>query len=429
MVVIGAGLAGMSAAARLAKAGHQVTLVEQADRVGGSWAVRDLDGVPVDAAPPIFSFPAPWRDLFRKSGRALEAEFARSGEELLPAAPARHVFADGTDFLLPISRGDQHAAIADRFGRPAADRWQDLVDGLGEVWQALRPLGVEGELTDRSQLDRTVRRTLRHRETIADLATRIDQPALAAIILDLARTSGSDPRRTPAFVAVQLYLDRTFGRWSAGAGSTMINILEARLRLRRVQTRIGVRATAISLDDGRVRAVRTEDDELAADAVIGNCDLFQLYRQLLPRTLPTGAARRERRRLGRLRPALAPSVTLRWLDDDPEVPDAATEPTETVRHRSAGGPRIDWTRRVGDRLLQISHDWDNPRPDPGAGLAWRGFGSWLHRPPVSSALTGLFTAGAYSRGGPLPSMQVLSGSLAAYGAQRLIDPNRPLEPR
>lgn len=428
-MVIGAGLAGMAAAARLAKARHQVTLLEARDRIGGAWATRDLDGITVDAAPPIFSFPAPWRDLFRKSGRALEAEFARSGEELVDAPPTRHVFADGSTFVLPISRGEQAAAIADRFGRSAADGWRDLVDSLGDVWQALRPLGIEAELVSTEQLTRSVKRTLLHRRSLADLAGRLQQPELAAIVGDLAYPAGSTPERTPAFCAVQLYLDRTFGRWTAGS-STMINSLEQRLALRKVDVRTGVRATGIDAAATAVRAVRTEHGELAADAVVATCDPDQLYNGLLAPT----AARAERRRLRRLPAALAPTVSLRWADASDRGPGGAPAAdegvvSETIHHQPTGGPLIRFTRPVGDRVLIIDHDYRRPVPDPSAGVGWRGFRHWLDRPPITSSLPGLFTAGPFSRGGPAPSMQVLSGALAAYACQRRVAPDRPLEPR
>ena len=49
VVVVGGGLAGMAAAARLAKARYAVTLYERSDRLGGRWAARSLlDGVLVD---------------------------------------------------------------------------------------------------------------------------------------------------------------------------------------------------------------------------------------------------------------------------------------------------------------------------------------------------------------------------------------------
>lgn len=420
VVVIGAGLAGIAAAARLAKARHRVILLEQRERIGGAWATTQFDGVTVDTAPPIFSFPAPWRDLFRKSGRALEAEFARSGDELVAAAPATHVFTDGTEFVLPVSRGDQDAALSDRFGRPVADRWRDLVDGLGEVWQALRPLGVEAELTGRHQLTRAVRKTLLAKKTVADLADDLDHPQLSMIINDLGYLSGSGPDRTPAFVAVQLYLDRTFGRWTAGSGTAMINILQQRLELRGVEIRTSTRATGIT----DPLTVITELGRITADAVIATCPPRQLYRQLLPGT----AARAERRRVDRLPPALAPSIQLAWADANPGHPRTG-EPTETVRHRPGSGPTVTYTRASGDRTLRLSYDYADSRPDPAAGVGWQGFGSWLDRPPTTSVVPGLFIAGPASRSGPGPSQQILAGALAAYAAQHRIAPDRPLEPR
>ena len=38
VIVIGGGLAGLAAAARVAKAGHLVELYERSDTLGGSWA-------------------------------------------------------------------------------------------------------------------------------------------------------------------------------------------------------------------------------------------------------------------------------------------------------------------------------------------------------------------------------------------------------
>jgi hypothetical protein len=80
-------------------------------------------------------------------------------------------------------------------------------------------------------------------------------------------------------------------------------------------------------------------------------------------------------------------------------------------------------------MLQITYDYDSARPDRAAGLAWRGFSSWLDRPPTASAVPGLFVAGPGSRSGSGVSQQILSGALAAYATQRLIAPDHPLEPR
>lgn len=423
VVVIGAGLAGLAAAARLAKAGHQVTLLEASDRIGGGWAPADAGrGATTDTAAPVFAFPAPWRDLFRKSGRTLEAEFARQGAELTHAPPARHRFPDGSELELPSGRGDQHAAIGERFGAAAASAWGDLIDARADDWQLVRRLGVESELSGKHQLSPAVRAALRHKHSLTDLADTLPDPRLAAIVADLGYLHGSRPERTPAFVAVQAYLEQAFGRWSAGSASTLIGLLARRLELRGVQVRTNTPARGVHTSGGRISCVVVDGQELPADAVISTCDPYQLYDRLLDNPRNT-----ERRRLHRLSPAWAPAVTQSWIDAPPVI-------SQTITHRERGGPLIEYSQPgTGSdgsaRTLLITHDYGRPEPDPAAGLRWNGFRSWLNRPPVTSRITGLFTAGPFSRGGTLPSMQLQSAALASYGAQLLLDPDHPTKPR
>ena len=145
----------------------------------------------------MLGFPAPWRDLFRKSGRPLEAELTRMGYALDPAEPATVVFADGTELGWPTDRGEQLSTLTAAYGRPVAERWRDLVDRLDGVWQALRPLGWESELRDRSQLTRDVRRRLLGRQSLARLGRELGHPHLAALIRSIAYRLGSVPGAHP----------------------------------------------------------------------------------------------------------------------------------------------------------------------------------------------------------------------------------------
>ena len=58
-VVVGGGLAGMAAAARLAKAGHPVELYELSDRLGGRWAPSALGSVTGRRCAGRAGFPGP----------------------------------------------------------------------------------------------------------------------------------------------------------------------------------------------------------------------------------------------------------------------------------------------------------------------------------------------------------------------------------
>ena len=129
----GASLAALAAAARLGKAGHHVVLDCDGLPDGGHWAVRQHLGVEVDELPQTFLLPAVWRDLFKKSGRALDAELARHHLDLVPAPDQVHRFADGRTFCLPSERGAQFHAVDEAFGRRAAEAWCTLLDDLDDL--------------------------------------------------------------------------------------------------------------------------------------------------------------------------------------------------------------------------------------------------------------------------------------------------------
>jgi phytoene dehydrogenase-like protein len=412
VVVVGGGVAGMAAAARLAKSGHPVELVEASDRLGGAWAPYPLGELLVDAAPSVLGFPAPWRDLFRKSGRPLEAELARTGTALAPAPGARYLFADGTDLTLPTDRGEQYEVLADHYGSAVAARWRDLVDGLDLVWQAVRPLGLESELRDRRQLQ-PVRKVLRPRRTLAQVARDLDEPHLAALVASIAYRLGSAPELTPGWCAVELSVQRTFGRWAIdsevgadvrGRTSVLVEALAGRLQLRKVTVRLGRRVTGLTMSEERISGVRTADGDLAASAVVCTVDPWQTTSELWP----VPPSRRQRSAARGWRPALAPAVSHQV------VPEPQGTVTETVALSQDGVPTVTYRRPVTGGTLQTVHDYANGSPRSSAGIAWNGFRSWLDRPAVTTEMPGLFLAGPFSPGGSSPSSVVLSGALASY---------------
>ena len=418
MIVVGGGAAGLAAAARLAKAGHPVQLHERRSALGGGWRAHEEPGVgQVDTAPAVLGFPAPWRDLFRKSGRPLEAELARSGHELVPAAPVRYRFADGSELALPAERGGQYTALSEAYGAPVAERWRALVDALDDVWQALRPLGLEQELRDRSQLGRSVRSRLAARRSLAALAADTDEPHLQALVRSIAHRHGSTPERTPAWLGVDLSVARRFGHWhvravdperhpqDTGRSSVLTEALAGRLATRRVQVHLDSPVLGVQVTDGRAVGVRTADGTShPAAAVLVTCDPWDLTEHLLP----PGADRVLRRNVRRLQPAAAPTVSHSLVEETcPAV-------TETVELSADGVPVVTYRRPVPGGTLLSRHDHHLTAPRPGFGVAWQGFRGWLRRPAVVTGVAGLYTASPSSAAGNGPSQTVLSGALASY---------------
>src|SRR5687767_6370186 len=136
VVVVGGGFGGLASAARLAKLGHDVTLLERSSQLGGALAPISDQGFTWDAGPASTLVPAVLRDLFRKSGRPLEAEL---GTELEPLEPVReHRFEDGTS--VRITGGSRAAQLADfdELDPGLGRQWVDYVDSFADDWDVLR---------------------------------------------------------------------------------------------------------------------------------------------------------------------------------------------------------------------------------------------------------------------------------------------------
>src|ERR1700754_788536 len=146
VIVIGSGLAGLASAVRLAKLGHQVTICERDEHLGGVLGRIEADGFCWDGGAGSPTLPAALRDLFRKSGRPIETLV-----QLEPVTePRRHMFADGSVLDLPVGdRGAQQEAWTDLADAKVAAEWTALVDAYGETWQILRKTSLEPPLQDK----------------------------------------------------------------------------------------------------------------------------------------------------------------------------------------------------------------------------------------------------------------------------------------
>ena len=161
VVVVGGGFGGLASAARLAKLGHEVTLLERARTLGGALGAVSEGGFTWDGAATSTLLPAVVRDLFRKSGRPVEKEL----ELVALDAVREHRFEDRTSLSLPGgSRGAQLAAF-DELGPGLGQVWVDYVESFNEDWEVLRR-GYFEVPWDPAALPKDVAALLNSRETL-----------------------------------------------------------------------------------------------------------------------------------------------------------------------------------------------------------------------------------------------------------------------
>ncbi|MFD9908242.1 phytoene desaturase family protein [Streptomyces sp. NPDC059063] len=281
IVVIGAGMGAMAAAARLAVAGHRVVVHERATTYGGALGRVERDGFAFDTGPALLHLPAVYRDLFVKTGKQPLEDCV----ELSQVEPAvRHVFADGTAVDLPnASRAGVSEALDAALGAGAGARWSGFMNRAREAWDRTRrplleePLWPNWQvLAEREPYPSVARRRLLRREqraaTLAEIgAFELDgEPRLCALLGHFALAHGLDPRTAPASAAVLPYLEQTFGTWSVRGGMrALATAVYERCLARRVEFAFGSAVTRVVTKDGRAAGVELTDGTVVdADFVV-----------------------------------------------------------------------------------------------------------------------------------------------------------------
>jgi phytoene dehydrogenase-like protein len=424
VVVVGGGFGGLASAARLAKLGHAVTLLEAEPSVGGALRPVERDGFSWDASASTTLLPAVVRDLFRKSGRPLERELDLEPVEVI----REHRFQDKTSVRLPGgSRAAQLTAfdaLTDRRGRPLGQAWVDHVAPYGETWELLRqhvfeartsspPTGLAAALRSREMLHRRLRGAL-------------PDERLRLVAGHPFQAAGHALRDVPAWAGLTAYLEQRFGAWRpVGGMAALATALADRMTTRRVDVHTSTPADDLVLRGGRVVAVRTRKGEVDADAVVVTID---------PRRLPALAPH-----AGRSLPAIPPSVIHLGLRGDvPELPAELVlhgDPTLVVRPggRAPDGAHA-WTVHVRGRLYEdvlialARHRIDvreqvltrvdlSPRDlverwhGSPLGVAWRGRSTSRLGP--TTPIGGVYAAGAHAVAGDGLPFVGLSAALVA----------------
>lgn len=286
VVVIGAGMGGLAAAARLAAQGHQVTVFEQGDHAGGKLRTLRQDGFAFDTGPSLLTLPAVYRDLFLKTGRALE--------RVVDLQPVEHAFAyrfaDGSSVLLPGADPARcAAAFGEAFGEEAAADWRALMARAAAMWQATRDPFLQSPVEGWRTLG-TLLRQPRDVGTIAPLTSlrRIGErtlrdPRLRMVLDRYATYTGSDPRRAPAVLATIPYVEQTFGAWHIGGGlGRLADALASRCQERGVEIHLGTPVARVQITNGRATGVILDTGkQVDADFVVANADARLVYTDLV----------------------------------------------------------------------------------------------------------------------------------------------------
>ncbi|MEU7470118.1 phytoene desaturase family protein [Streptomyces sp. NPDC044984] len=278
VVVVGAGLAGLSAALHLLGAGRRVTVVERDASPGGRAGRLDLDGYRIDTGPTVLTMPDLADEPFAAVGDSL-----RERVELVPLHPAyRASFADGSS--LDVHTGaDAMAAEVERFaGAREAAGYLRLRDWLERLYRAQArrfidtnfdsPLGLLGAdlvrlaaLGGFGRLDARIGRFLRDER-------------LRRVFSFQALYAGVPPARALAAYAVIAYMDTVAGVYFPRGGMHALPRAMADAAAGAgADLRFGHEVTRLERSGERITAVVTDQGRIPCDAVVLTPDLPVAY--------------------------------------------------------------------------------------------------------------------------------------------------------
>jgi phytoene desaturase len=288
VIVIGAGLGGLSAACHLRGAGHDVVVLEREAVPGGRTGLWEAGGYRFDTGATVMTMP----DLLEACFRAVGAEMA-DHVTLRPVDPMyRAVYEDGSTLRVWHGRERMTAEIRDLCGPAEAAAFGRFSDWLRELYELELPNFIDTNFDSPLDLARPLGPALKllrlggFRKLDAVVASYFSDERLQRIFSFQSMYAGLAPYQALALYCVITYMDSIEGvTFPDGGMHAMPRGLAAAAEKAGVTFRYGTTVEHIlraSGSTGRVTGVRLADGEVVrADAVVANPDLPVAYRTLL----------------------------------------------------------------------------------------------------------------------------------------------------
>ncbi|MEL7251160.1 MAG: 1-hydroxycarotenoid 3,4-desaturase CrtD [Bacteroidota bacterium] len=284
--IIGAGIAGLASAVRLALQGHQVTVYEAQAGPGGKLTQFSLGDYRFDLGPSLFTMPQYVDELFELAGENPRDHF---NYQRLPVV-CHYFWEDGT-------RIHAHAEA-----QAFAQEVEQVLDVSGNyVMDMLADAERKYQLTGRTFLEKSLHRldTWTNWQVVKAMLRipsfglfstmdkvhrqKVKHPKLVQLFNRFATYNGSNPYKAPGLLTIIPHFEHHFGAYLPEGG--MYSITQAVYKLAQrlgVTFHFNTRVDEILVEQQRITGVRCGEQHLSYDQVVSNMDIFFTYDQLLP---------------------------------------------------------------------------------------------------------------------------------------------------
>ena len=315
IVVIGAGFAGLAAAASLAQKGHQVIILEKNEGPGGRARQYQAQGFTFDMGPSWYWMPEVFEDFFQRFGKSTTDYY-----ELLRLDPSYIVHFGKDDEMEVPAKIEALYTMFESYEPGSSTKLKQFLEeaaykykvGMSEF--VFKPSNSIMEFADLRilksmfglQMFSSVCSAIRKLFKNEKLIQLLEFPVLFL---------GATPQKTPALYSLMNYADLALGTWYPKGG--MHEIVKAMVSLAEelgVDIHYNQEVTQILVSNGKAKQVVTADQTYDVDAVVGGADYHHLEQHVLAPELRNYSASYWDKR------TMAPSSLLFYVGVDKKLP-------------------------------------------------------------------------------------------------------------
>ncbi len=283
VLIVGAGLGGLSTALRLAGAGRKVTILERESFPGGRCGILIRGGYAFDTGPTVLTMPSLIEDALSCVGEKLSDWL-----ELMPLNPLyRAFYADGSQLDVHADTERMEDEIARVISKEEALGYRRYVDFVTKIYKYEFKDFIDRNIdTPFDLLTPNLARLIAlggFRRLAPKVSQFLKDPRTQRVYSFQAMYAGVSPQQALAIYAVIAYMDSVNGVFFPKGGMNALpRALAGAAQKHGVEIRYNQNVVRLEKSSGRVKAAITDTGErFECDAIVLNPDLPVAYTDLL----------------------------------------------------------------------------------------------------------------------------------------------------
>ena len=281
--VIGSGFSGLSSAACLSQAGHEVTVFEKNSLPGGRARKFEEQGFVFDMGPSWYWMPDVLEKFFQRFGKT-----ASDFYQLLKLDPSYRIFFSKDD-IMDVPAGEQ--ALFEMFEKREVGSGDQLKkfleEGKYKYETGINNLVYKPGLSITELFDRKLVKGIFKLHVFQSFSKYVRKyfhdPGLIQLLEFPVLFLGAAPSKTPALYSLMNYADMSLGTWYPMGG--MYKIVEAMYQIAEnqgVAFRFSSEVDGMEVNASGIKSLRVNGEQIRTDYVVASADYHHVEQHLLP---------------------------------------------------------------------------------------------------------------------------------------------------